>query len=310
LTQPEGRALRTLPTVQQRIAYLARREQRHASTGRAIGQITIPEIGASYDVVQGTDGSSLEKGPGHYPGTPFPGLGQTVGLAGHRATYLAPLRHIDALELGDRILLKMPCGLFIYVVQYRLIALPTAVWVTRNVGYERLVLSAGNSPTPRPNGSSCSPGFVRLRRLARLDARDRPIGVKTRCKTRPARSILWLQSNGRVVMNAARLKEQIEKGEYRVDSTAVADALLRRLGGVQAVHEVGFGAALEREANRPKPAQNECSYPASSERASRKTTPGGPSTTSPIQVRSSRSRAACAFTSIAALAAGTQTHSS
>jgi sortase A len=128
----------------QRIAYLARREQHQVGTGDAIGHISIPKIGASYTVVQGTDTSSLEKGPGHYPGTAFPGVGQTVAIAGHRTTYLAPFRHIDALKPGDKILLKMPYGLFTYTVQFHRIVLPTALWVTHDVGYERLVLSACN----------------------------------------------------------------------------------------------------------------------------------------------------------------------
>ena len=38
----------------------------------------------------------------------------------------------------------MPYGKFTYVVQYQRIVLPTALWVTNNVGYERLVLSACN----------------------------------------------------------------------------------------------------------------------------------------------------------------------
>ena len=128
----------------QRISYLARREARQVSTGDAVGRITIPKIDASYDVVQGTDASSLEKGPGHYPGTALPGLGQTVAIAGHRTTYLAPFRHIDALKPGDRIVLSMPYGRFTYIVQYHRIVLPTALWVTNNVGYDRLVLSACN----------------------------------------------------------------------------------------------------------------------------------------------------------------------
>jgi sortase A len=144
LTTVQQHLLVTLPSQQQRIAYLARREQRQVGTGDAIGKITIPKIGASDTVVQGTDESSLEKGPGHYPDTAFPGLGQTVAIAGHRTTYLAPFRHVDALKPGDRILLKMPYGLFTYVVQYHRIVLPTALWVTHGVGYERLVLSACN----------------------------------------------------------------------------------------------------------------------------------------------------------------------
>jgi sortase A len=165
LAGPEQHALQTLSTVQQRIAYLARREEQRTATGQAIGQIDIPKVSASYDIVQGTDGSSLEKGPGHYPATAFPGLGKTVAIAGHRTTYLAPFRRIDALAPGDLILLKMPYGLFTYVVQYHLSVLPTALWVTRDVGYERLVLSAG---TPLYSAAQRIIVFARLRSVTPL----------------------------------------------------------------------------------------------------------------------------------------------
>ena len=142
LTPVDRHALFSLQGLDRRVAYLARRELHELSTGDAIGRIVISKIAASYDVVQGTDSTSLEKGPGHYPATALPGLGQTVAIAGHRTTYLAPFRHIDALRPGDQIVVKMPYGEFTYVVEYRRIVLPTALWVTRNVGYDRLVLSA------------------------------------------------------------------------------------------------------------------------------------------------------------------------
>jgi sortase A len=144
LTLPERHALVTLHKPVDRIAFLARREQRQLHTGDAIGRIAIPRIGASYDVVQGDDDLSLQKGPGHYPETALPGLGRTVAIAGHRTTYLAPFRHIDALRPGDQIIVQMPYARFTYVVQFHRIVLPTALWVTRDVGYERLVLSACN----------------------------------------------------------------------------------------------------------------------------------------------------------------------
>src|SRR4029077_4667241 len=109
-----------------------------------IGRIALTKIGSTYVVVQGTDESSLEKGPGHYPTTAPPGLGQTVAIAGHRTTYLAPFRHLDALSHGDRIVVTMPYGRFVYIVQHRQIVNPNAWWVTHNVGYDRLVLSACN----------------------------------------------------------------------------------------------------------------------------------------------------------------------
>jgi sortase A len=144
LSPVDTRALVTVKTEKKRISYLARREARQVTTGAAVGRIVISKIGASFDVVQGTDTSSLEKGPGHYPETALPGLGQTVAIAGHRTTYLAPFRHIDALKPGDHILVKMPYADFTYTVQYHKIVLPTALWVTKNVGYDRLVLSACN----------------------------------------------------------------------------------------------------------------------------------------------------------------------
>ena len=104
--------------------------------------IDIPRIGHTYNVIQGTDTSDLEAGPGHYPGTALPGMGQTVGVAGHRTTYLAPFRFINQIAKGDRIIMTMPYGTFTYVVQYHHIVLPTDVNVVDNVGYERLVLSA------------------------------------------------------------------------------------------------------------------------------------------------------------------------
>jgi sortase A len=144
LSVPEQRSLQELVGVHERIAYLARREQRELGTGDAVGRIAIPSIGASFIVVQGTDEGSLEKGPGHYPTSALPGLGETVAIAGHRTTYLAPFRHLDALKPGERIVLRMPYGRFVYTVQYRRIVAPTAWWITANVGYERLVLSACN----------------------------------------------------------------------------------------------------------------------------------------------------------------------
>jgi sortase A len=167
LSKLDQRALVTLPRKVQRIAYLARREQHQIASGDAIGRIVIAKIGASFDVVQGTDTASLEKGPGHYPATALPGLGRTVAIAGHRTTYLAPFRHLDGLAAGDRIVLRMPYGQFTYVVQYRKIVLPTALWVTRDVGYDRLVLSACN---PLYSAAQRIIVFARLQQVVAIGA--------------------------------------------------------------------------------------------------------------------------------------------
>jgi sortase A len=144
LSALDQRALSLLSAIPHRIAYLARREDRQVPRGAALGRIVIPKIGDGFTLVQGTDSSSLQRGPGHYPSTSLPGLGQTVAIAGHRTTYLAPFRHLDALSPGNRIVLQMPYGRFVYQVQFTRIVSPTAWWVTHDVGYDRLVLSACN----------------------------------------------------------------------------------------------------------------------------------------------------------------------
>jgi sortase A len=158
-------ALAGLRSRNDRIAYLARREERELKTGDAVGHIGIAKIGVGYTIIQGTDELSLEKGPGHYSGTALPGVGQTVAIAGHRTTYLAPFKLINELVPGTRIVITMPYGRFIYVVQYHRIVLPTALWVTHNVGYDRLILSACN---PLYSAAQRIIVFARLRSLKPL----------------------------------------------------------------------------------------------------------------------------------------------
>jgi sortase A len=145
LSPQDNRALAGITSTEGRIAFYARLYDRRAVTGEQIGSIEFPKLHAGYDVIQGTDTASLEEGPGHYPATAFPGVpGDTVAIAGHRTTYLAPFRYLNELEPGDLIVVKMPYALFTYRVQRQQIVTPTSLWITANKGYERLVLSACN----------------------------------------------------------------------------------------------------------------------------------------------------------------------
>jgi sortase A len=99
-------------------------------------------IGISTLTVEGTGTADLRQGPGHYPATSMPGAPGTVGIAGHRTTYLAPFRHIDALARGDRIELRMPYGTFAYSVAGTKIVSPRDVGVLRHRSGDWLVLTA------------------------------------------------------------------------------------------------------------------------------------------------------------------------
>jgi sortase A len=157
-----------------RLVALARREQARVGTGHALGRIRLPSLGRSYVIVQGTDSASLRKGPGHYPDTALPGEPGTVAIAGHRTTYLAPFRTINDLHPGDPVVLQMPYGRFTYRVQESRVVLPTALWVTRDVGYPRLVLSACE---PLYSASHRIVVFAKL--TAPIDAESRPASSKT-----------------------------------------------------------------------------------------------------------------------------------
>lgn len=142
LAPTERRALERIPDPRRRLAFQARALERRLEPGDPMGRIVMPTIGVSEVFVEGTDPGDLRNGPGHYPDTPLPGVRGTVAIAGHRTTYGAPFRNVDALERGDRIELRMPYGRFVYRVERTRIVPPTEVSVTARVAYDRLVLSA------------------------------------------------------------------------------------------------------------------------------------------------------------------------
>ena len=142
-------------------------------TGNGIGRIKIPSIGVDIVVVQGTDTASLQKGPGHYPDTGFPGQGKTIGIAGHRTTYLAPFRKINDIADGDEITLEMPYGTFVYTVQKHEIVDPSQVEIVDNVGYERLVLTACH---PLYSAAERWAVFAKLERIDSLSNSGGPSG--------------------------------------------------------------------------------------------------------------------------------------
>ena len=110
--------------------------------GEALARLRIPRLGLDTIVVEGTSTEDLRKGPGHYRMTSLPGSGRTTAIAGHRTTFGAPFRHIDALRPGDSITVELAHGTFTYrVVGYRIVK--SNDWrIIRDRGFDQLVLSA------------------------------------------------------------------------------------------------------------------------------------------------------------------------
>jgi sortase A len=169
-------------TIEERVNILADRFEGEVETGKAIGRIAIPAIDLDIVVVEGTDTGSLQKGPGHYTrsddpaahkagdGSAFPGQGETIGIAGHRTTYLAPFRRLDELEEGDEVMLEMPYATFTYTIQKTDIVDPSEIDVVENVGYERLVMTACH---PLYSAAQRIVGFAKLTDISLFGAGQR-----------------------------------------------------------------------------------------------------------------------------------------
>ncbi|MCW2922065.1 MAG: sortase family protein [Thermoleophilia bacterium] len=109
------------PLLTRRAAALARKA---TPLGEVAGQIRIPRIGMKKFFVHGARHPDLEKGPGLYRETLFPGSGRAVAIAGHRTTFGAPFLNIDNLKAGDPIILTMTYGRFTYTVTHTEIITP------------------------------------------------------------------------------------------------------------------------------------------------------------------------------------------
>jgi sortase A len=76
----------------------------------SLGRMTIPSIGVDTGFYEGVVDEAVELGPGHWPGTPWPGeLGNSV-FAGHRTTYTRPFADLDLVKPGARINVRMRNG--------------------------------------------------------------------------------------------------------------------------------------------------------------------------------------------------------
>jgi len=110
--------------------------------GDAIARLRIPRLGVNEIVVNGTDSSTLKRGPGRYLPSGMPGEGELVYVAGHRTTFGAPFSRIDRLERGDDVYVELPYGTIEYVVTGHRIVAATELSVLRSRGYEQLALQA------------------------------------------------------------------------------------------------------------------------------------------------------------------------
>jgi sortase A len=125
-----------------RVALLARALRRRTADGEAVGRLRVPRLDLKSVIVKGSRSWPLRKGPGTFDDAPWPGERGTAAIAGHRSTYGAPFRDIDALRKGDAVVVEMPYATVRYRVEGRRIVQPDALDVLRRVAHDRILLSA------------------------------------------------------------------------------------------------------------------------------------------------------------------------
>ena len=116
------------------------------STGSGLGRIEIPKLGISASLQSGVDIPTLNKGPGHWPGTALPGQAGNGVIAGHRTSHGGIFRNINNLVAGDQIIFDGPNGRFTYVVTGIQIVAPDAMWIVGQDGGPRVTLFACHPP--------------------------------------------------------------------------------------------------------------------------------------------------------------------
>lgn len=99
----------------QHLLYQDFREQLAAATaptgpvvaaGKPVALVTIPHLGLSQVVVEGTASGDLLAGPGHRRDTVLPGQRGISLVYGRASTYGAPFRKVPTLEKGDQVVVQ------------------------------------------------------------------------------------------------------------------------------------------------------------------------------------------------------------
>jgi sortase A len=111
-----------------------------------VGTIEIPKLGITEDMFEGIAMSTLDHGPGHWPGTAMPGQVGNVVVAGHRVSHSKPFRHIDDLVEGDEVRFTMNDTVYTYEVTGHEVVPPTAIRIVDQTAEPTATLFACHPP--------------------------------------------------------------------------------------------------------------------------------------------------------------------
>lgn len=84
--------------------------------GVELSGIAIPKLGIDTPLLEGVRLTTLDNGPGPWPGSAMPGEVGNIVVAGHRTSHAAPFRDLDQLVAGDVVEFPAAAGLIEYTV--------------------------------------------------------------------------------------------------------------------------------------------------------------------------------------------------
>lgn len=111
-----------------------------------LGGLEIPSLGVDEPLLEGIRLTTLDNGPGHWPGTAMPGEPGNVVVAAHRTSHGGPFRHIDQLQVGDSVIFTTAAGEMEYLVTETMIVNPDALWIVDQTDDATATLFACHPP--------------------------------------------------------------------------------------------------------------------------------------------------------------------
>jgi len=111
-----------------------------------LGGLQIPTLGVDEPLLSGIRLTTLDNGPGHWPGTALPGEAGNVVVAAHRTSHGGPFRHIDQLQVGDPVIFTTDAGIMEYNVTEVFVVNPDALWIVDQTDDATATLFACHPP--------------------------------------------------------------------------------------------------------------------------------------------------------------------
>lgn len=119
------------------IPHVAHKPASAPAEGDILGRITIPRLGLSAVILEGTISRTLRLGVGHIRGTAIPGKPGNAAIAGHRDIFFRSLSEIRA---DDEIQLETEDGSIRYLVDWARVVAPENISVLDSTSESALTL--------------------------------------------------------------------------------------------------------------------------------------------------------------------------